>query len=123
MLCNCMRTSGCPKTCLIRTVQDASHRVVETNTLRGHVVGGGGSGAFVAPLSRNIPAAAVLADEGAVLVELDVDTVTVLRQAVLAPQLAPHTQRGLAHRTLLVIVTVREETEREREGGKRGGGE
>lgn len=53
-----------------------------------------------------LPAAAVLADEGAILVELDVDAVAIFRKAIIASQLAFHTQGWLAHCTLLVIVTV-----------------
>ena len=49
----------------------------------------------------------VLADEGAVLVELDVHAVSILSQRVITPQLTLHTQRRLAGRALLISITAR----------------
>lgn len=51
--------------------------------------------------------AAVLADEGAILVELDVHTVSVFSQGVFAPQLAVVAQRALTIRALLISITGR----------------
>lgn len=82
-------------------VQDAGHRRGDGGRWDG-VDGRGGSGALVAV--GNGPPAAVLADEGAVFVELDVHAVTVLGQRVVAAQLAFPTQGRLTVRTFLVSV-------------------
>lgn len=58
--------------------------------------------------ARCIPDSTVLANEGAVFIELDLHALAAASQAVVAAQLALATQRGLTARMLLVIVTETE---------------
>lgn len=74
-------------------VQDAGHGRGDGRRWDG-VDGRGGSRALVAV--GNGPPATVLADEGAVFVELDVHALSVLGQRVIAAQLAVPTQGWLA---------------------------
>lgn len=53
----------------------------------------------------NGPTAAVLANEGSILIELDVHAVTVLGQGVIAAQLTVATHRRLTLRALLISIT------------------
>lgn len=85
--------SGCVTVCLAGSVDDARHGRCDGRR-RSRVVRGGGAGALIT--DRGWGAPAVLADEGAVLVELDVHAVAILSQRVVAGSLAVATKRRLA---------------------------
>ena len=84
-------------------VQDAGHGRGDGGRWDG-VDRRGRSGALVAV--GNGPPAAILADEGAVFVELDVHAVSVLGQRVVTAQLAVPAEGRLTVRALLVSVTA-----------------
>lgn len=93
--------------------EDAGHRGGEAAAgWRVDVGVGGGRDprALVFPVRvrLRVLATAVLPDERAVLVELDVHAVAVFHQAVITLALQVGTQRALAERTLLVIVTAKQ---------------
>lgn len=79
--------------CLTGPVQDARHGWSHGGR-RDRVIGGGGTRALVA-LGNGHPAT-VLADERAVLVELDVHAVSVFSQRVVTAQFTLPAQRRLA---------------------------
>ena len=101
-----MNVCVCVCVCLAGSVQDARHGWSDGGR-RDWVDGGGGARALVAV--GNGPPAAILADEGAVLVELDVHAVAVFGQRVVAAQLTLPAQRRLAVRALLVCIADRGE--------------
>lgn len=88
--------------CLGGPVQDTGHGR-SYRGWGGSVDRGGGARALVA--MRCGPPAAVLADKGAVLIELDVHAVAILSQRVITAQLAVCAQRRLAVGALLIPIT------------------